>query len=53
MARPAFVATDKQRGEVEAMHAYGVPEQAIADKIGKLKNGATTANTAVAGPSRG
>ena len=58
--RPSFVATDKQRGEVETMHGYGIPEQAIADKPGiskptlrkhfepELKNGATTANIAVA-----
>ncbi len=54
-----FEPTEKQRGQVEAMHAYGIPEQAIADKLEisrhtlrkyfetELKTGATTANAAV------
>ncbi len=58
-SRPAFAPTEKQRGQVEAMAGYGIPEQAIADKFGivrntlrkhfeaELKNGATTANSIV------
>jgi hypothetical protein len=58
-SRPAFVPTEKQRGQVEAMAGYGIPEQAIADKFGiakntlrkhfeaELKTGATTANSIV------
>ena len=57
--RPAFEPTDKQRGEVEAMVRYGIPESEIAEAVGiakgtllkhfeiEIKAGATKANAQV------
>ncbi len=57
--RPTFAPTENQRGQVEAMKAYGISEEAISDKLGitrntlrkhfknELRTGRTTANSIV------